>query len=83
LATFIPDQDKVMSFSLHSLRHGGATALAEVGLPPDSLKAHGRWSSKAYKKYVQGGIGGMYEAAEKLTMWMEFLGSSSSSTRPW
>jgi len=83
LATFTPDQNKVKSFTLHSLRHGGATALAEVGLPLDSLKSHGRWSSNAYKKYVQGGIGGMFEAAEKLTMWMEFLSSSSSSTRPW
>jgi hypothetical protein len=37
----------------HSMRAGGATALAEAGIPPDLIQAIGRWSSEAFKIYVR------------------------------
>ena len=66
--------------TLHSLRHGGATSLSEVGLPPEALKAHGRWSSNAYERYVQGSTGGLLQAADKLVKWVAFLEDSGCPT---
>ena len=37
----------------HSMRAGGATALAEAGIPPDLIQAIGRWSSEAFKIYIR------------------------------
>ena len=37
----------------HSLRSGGATALAIAGTPDDHIQARGRWSSNAYQIYIQ------------------------------
>ncbi|KAF8806858.1 hypothetical protein BYT27DRAFT_7223991 [Phlegmacium glaucopus] len=37
----------------HSLRAGGATALAEAGLPPHIIQAIGRWSSPAFQIYIR------------------------------
>ena len=39
--------------SPHSLRHGGATWAASRGWPDARIKAHGRWHSEAYKRYVK------------------------------
>jgi hypothetical protein len=40
-------------FSGHSMRHGGATNLAERGVPPYVILAVGRWRSEAYNRYIQ------------------------------
>jgi hypothetical protein len=37
----------------HSLRSGGATALAESGVPHHIIQAIGRWSSEAFKIYIR------------------------------
>ena len=36
-----------------SLRAGGATALAEAGIPPHMIQAIGRWSSEAFQIYIR------------------------------
>lgn len=38
----------------HSMRSGGATALAQAGLPLEHIQDLGRWSSEAFKTYVRG-----------------------------
>ena len=43
----------VKGFGTHSLRRGGAQALADAGAPPWVVKLLGRWSSSAYKRYCQ------------------------------
>ena len=40
-------------YGAHSMRIGGATALAFLGAAPDAIKAHGRWRSDAYLRYVR------------------------------
>ncbi|KIJ94651.1 hypothetical protein K443DRAFT_110073, partial [Laccaria amethystina LaAM-08-1] len=35
-----------------SLRAGGATSLAENGVPPSIIQAIGRWPSDAFKIYI-------------------------------
>ncbi|KAF8813434.1 hypothetical protein BYT27DRAFT_7084542 [Phlegmacium glaucopus] len=37
----------------HSLRAGGATALADAGLPPHIIQAVGRWASDTFQIYIQ------------------------------
>ena len=37
----------------HSLRSGGATALAIAGVPDNRIQAMGRWSSDAYQQYIR------------------------------
>jgi len=37
----------------HSLRSGGATALAEAGVPPHIIQAIGRWASDAFQIYIR------------------------------
>jgi hypothetical protein len=37
----------------HSLRSGGATALAEAGVAPHIIQAIGRWASNAFQIYIQ------------------------------
>ena len=37
----------------HSLRSGGATALAEVGTPLELIQAIGRWASEAFRIYIR------------------------------
>jgi hypothetical protein len=37
----------------HSLRAGGATALAEAGIPPHMIQSIGRWSSEAFQIYIR------------------------------
>ena len=36
----------------HSFRHGGASWASQQGWPDARIKAHGRWRSDAYKRYV-------------------------------
>lgn len=40
-------------FSPHSFRIGGATELAQRGVPGHIIKAMGRWSSECYQRYVR------------------------------
>jgi hypothetical protein len=40
-------------FAGHSLRSGGATALAEAGIPPHLIQDTGRWKSEAWKVYIR------------------------------
>ena len=40
-------------YGAHSMRIGGATALAFLGAAPEAIKAHGRWRSDAYMRYVR------------------------------
>lgn len=40
-------------YSGHSLRRGGATAMRAAGCRPAEIMAHGRWTSDAYKRYLQ------------------------------
>lgn len=44
------------SFSGHSLRSGGATALAQAGYSLDDIKSAGRWSSDAFLIYIRGHV---------------------------
>lgn len=37
----------------HSLRAGGATALAAAGVPPHIIQAMGRWSSDTFQIYIR------------------------------
>lgn len=37
----------------HSLRAGGATALAQAGIPPHLIQAIGRWASEAFQIYIR------------------------------
>jgi len=37
----------------HSMRAGGATSLAAAGVPPDRIRALGRWRSAAWECYVR------------------------------
>jgi hypothetical protein len=37
----------------HSLRSGGATALAEAGVPPHLIQAIGHWASDAFQIYIR------------------------------
>lgn len=41
------------SISGHSMRAGGATALAAQGVPDDRIRILGRWSSDAYQLYLR------------------------------
>lgn len=36
-----------------SLRTGGATALAQAGMPMETIQCIGRWSSEAYRTYIR------------------------------
>ena len=40
-------------YNIHSLRMGGATAVARSGLSPATIKNLGRWWSEAYKVYTR------------------------------
>ena len=40
-------------FGAHSLRIGGATAALAAGVPPEVIRAMGRWSSEVYQIYMR------------------------------
>ncbi|OBZ77411.1 hypothetical protein A0H81_02296 [Grifola frondosa] len=50
LRTFFPISANI---SGHSLRAGGATSLAEAGVPPTVIQSLGRWSSDAWQAYIR------------------------------
>lgn len=41
-----------LGISSHSLRRGGTTTLVWQGVPDTTIMAHGRWSSSAWKDYI-------------------------------
>jgi len=49
LASLFPNSN----FSGHSMRAGGATSLAAAGVPPDRIRAIGRWRSPAWERYIR------------------------------
>ena len=50
LARSLPFLDNV---NTHSFRRGGASALADAGVPGHVIQILGRWKSRAYTQYVQ------------------------------
>jgi hypothetical protein len=48
----LPGHD-VKQYAGHSLRRGGTTALALAGVPAAHIQRHGRWTSDAYKAYIE------------------------------
>lgn len=50
LSSFFSDAENIGG---QSLRAGGATALAEAGVPPEIIQAIGRWSSEAWRGYIR------------------------------
>ncbi|XP_072018864.1 integrase/recombinase xerD homolog [Amphiura filiformis] len=54
-------------FSLHSLRAGGATAAASVGVPDRLFKKHGRWKSEGSKDgYVKESLDNLLSVSKQL-----------------
>ena len=49
IEAFSPFVDTIKSYGLHSLRSGGATAAANLGIPDRLFKRHGRWRSENAK----------------------------------
>jgi hypothetical protein len=41
------------TYTLHSLRKGGASLAHSMGIPLDQIKAHGTWSSGAVWTYLK------------------------------
>lgn len=52
---FIPRLKRLFAGNVggHSLRSGGATALALAGIPPHIIQAIGRWASDAFQAYIR------------------------------
>jgi hypothetical protein len=44
---------RVINYTLHSGRIGGATALAAAGVADSAIMATGRWKSDAYLRYIR------------------------------
>ena len=53
-------------YSTHSLRIGGASALAAAGHPDWFIKKMGRWKSLAFLMYIQFGKSSMQQAYKTL-----------------
>jgi hypothetical protein len=49
-------------FSTHSLRIGGATALAAAGVPDSTIQTLGRWKSLAFLEYIRTSIATLQRA---------------------
>lgn len=57
IEAFKPHVNNISDFCLHSLRSGGATAAANMGIPDRMFKRHGRWLSESAKDgYVKDSI---------------------------
>lgn len=53
LKSFFPDAPGRPKISGHSMRSGGATRLAQEGVPFNLIQAIGRWSSEAFRTYIR------------------------------
>ena len=51
LSAAFPHRD-MDGYAGHSFRRGGATALLLAGVPANVVQAHGRWSSEAFRLYL-------------------------------
>lgn len=49
LEAFQPHVTDISHYCLHSLRSGGATTAANMGIPDRMFKRHGRWLSESAK----------------------------------
>lgn len=58
-------------FSLHSLRRGAATLAFAAHVPGELIKAHGDWSSDAYRKYLSISLEQRCEVAQALQTQIE------------
>jgi hypothetical protein len=58
------------AYGAHSLRIGGATALADAGCPDVIIMTMGRWSSSCYKLYCRA-------AKKSLLSWSKVMGTHS------
>ena len=55
------------SIGLHSLRAGGATAAANVGVPDRRFKRQGRWSSESAKDgYIEDNLNSLLSVSKSL-----------------
>ena len=59
--------DYPASYSGHSFRAGGATALAKAGVPDHRIKLIGRWLSDAYQLYISTPPTALAECARLMT----------------
>ena len=58
-------------FGLHSLRPGGATAVANANVPDRLFKRHGRWKSESAKDgYVKDSIESRLEVSKRLGLYL-------------
>lgn len=55
------------NLNTHSLRIGGASAMATAGLPDSSIMVMGRWSSNAYQRYLRFPDAMIQETARKMS----------------
>ena len=53
LSTLTQALPHVANINTHSLRRGGASALAAAGVSHEIIKTLGRWKSDAYKRYIE------------------------------
>ena len=53
-------------YSGHSYRRGGATSLAERGIPYDMIQLMGRWKSDSYKLYIDTPIDKLLESSKAM-----------------
>ena len=65
--------------SSHSFQAGLATALAQLGVGEEEIKAMGRWKSEAFNLYVKRGRVGNRQAQQK--MFGQILGKKGSSAK--
>lgn len=72
LKTFFPDVPGRAKISGHSMQSGGATRLAQEGVPFDLIKAIRRWSSDAFGSYIR----------ENPTMVRAMINSQMQQTAP-
>lgn len=62
-----PHVSNVSDFCLHSLRSGGATAAANMGIPDRMFKRHGRWLSESAKDgYVKDSVNERLRVSQSL-----------------
>jgi hypothetical protein len=62
--SFVPE---IKKFGLHSLRSGGATTCANLGIADRLLKKHGRWPSETAKDgYVKDSLPDRLSVSKKL-----------------
>lgn len=69
-------------FSMHSLRIGGASALAAAGAPTHYIQKMGRWKSLAFLRYIYWAVGGMADALKILSNPVHFTADHLRKINP-